>query len=125
MGGEGEGWIEPYAQYFGGFIHGQGKIFELDLGVGREVLVPWSMTSLVPLVLEHEDSIPFLRKLFQCMHVRLTNDLNAKLIVFVRETHHFNTFVEYFYKLFSPHKFVFKRLVPHSFRSGSRFFYPG
>ena len=41
VGGEGERWIEPYAQYFGGFIQGQGKIFELDLGVGWKLLVSW------------------------------------------------------------------------------------
>ena len=42
VGGEGGRWIEPYAQYFGGFIQGQGRIFELDLGVGWKLLVPWS-----------------------------------------------------------------------------------
>ena len=54
MGGEGERWIEPYAQYFGGFIQGQGRIFELDLGVGRELLVPWS-----PVIREEESESVF------------------------------------------------------------------
>ena len=41
MRGEGEGYIEPYAYYFGSSIQGQGSTSELNLGVRLRLLVPW------------------------------------------------------------------------------------